>query len=252
MRASHEPDGQTPLTLAAVGCHAGTCTLLINRGARIEHTRSKDGFTPLMCAAVNGGTAACAVLILNGADVKARTSKNYDVLNTPLKLAFYKGHASVCTCILSHSMILPKRIPEKIKRSRSIIKTTLLCLNRRYPGFPRDIRFMIVCRDAELLDHLITVLVERVRSAKGFPSAFINIVAEALTQFTLQELTVMVKEVLRFVYIYQNNIRRLLSPNTLEENFARLIRENILARRLHTDSERVEPPEEDESSCIIL
>lgn len=86
-----ETNHDTALTLACVGGHASLATLLIKRGANIEH-RDKKGFTSLILAATGGHLEACRALIEAGCQVDAQADRTKD---TALSLACSGGRKDV-------------------------------------------------------------------------------------------------------------------------------------------------------------
>ena len=86
----------TALTLACAGGHEELVTLLINRGANIEH-RDKKGFTPLILAATAGHDKVCEILLDHNADIEAQSERTKD---TPLSLACSGGRYEVVEVLL--------------------------------------------------------------------------------------------------------------------------------------------------------
>lgn len=86
-----ETNHDTALTLACVGGHAALASLLIKRGADIEH-RDKKGFTPLILAATGGHLETCQILINAGCQIDAQADRTKD---TALSLACSGGRKDV-------------------------------------------------------------------------------------------------------------------------------------------------------------
>jgi len=87
----------TALTLACAGGHEELVTLLLSRGADIEH-RDKKGFTPLILAATAGHDKVVEILLNHGADIEAQSERTKD---TPLSLACSGGRYEVVEILLS-------------------------------------------------------------------------------------------------------------------------------------------------------
>merc|ERR1712142_88048 len=87
----------TALTLACAGGHEELVTLLLSRGADIEH-RDKKGFTPLILAATAGHDKVVEILLNHGADIEAQSERTKD---TPLSLACSGGRSEVVEILLS-------------------------------------------------------------------------------------------------------------------------------------------------------
>merc|ERR1711892_877764 len=87
----------TALTLACAGGHEELVTLLLSRGADIEH-RDKKGFTPLILAATAGHDKVVEILLNHGADIEAQSERTKD---TPLSLACSGGRYEVVVILLS-------------------------------------------------------------------------------------------------------------------------------------------------------
>lgn len=81
----------TALTLACVGGHTNLVSLLIKRGAHIEH-RDKKGFTPLILATTGGHLDICKLLVEANAQVDAQADRTKD---TALSLACSGGRKDV-------------------------------------------------------------------------------------------------------------------------------------------------------------
>ena len=87
----------TALTLACAGGHEELVSLLLNRGAEMEH-RDKKGFTPLMLASTAGHSNVVEILLNNGADMEAQSERTKD---TALSLACSSGRYEVVEILLS-------------------------------------------------------------------------------------------------------------------------------------------------------
>lgn len=81
----------TALTLACAGGHEELVTLLLHRGANIEH-RDKKGFTPLILAGTAGHGGVVEILLNNMAEIEAQSERTKD---TPLSLACSGGRYEV-------------------------------------------------------------------------------------------------------------------------------------------------------------
>ena len=71
----------TALTLACAGGHEELVTLLLSRGADIEH-RDKKGFTPLILAATAGHDKVVEILLNHGADIEAQSERTKDTVRS--------------------------------------------------------------------------------------------------------------------------------------------------------------------------
>lgn len=87
----------TALTLACAGGHEELVSLLLNRGAEMEH-RDKKGFTPLMLAATAGHANVVEIMLNNGSDMEAQSERTKD---TALSLACSSGRYEVVEILLS-------------------------------------------------------------------------------------------------------------------------------------------------------
>ncbi|XP_062379878.1 ankyrin repeat and KH domain-containing protein 1-like isoform X2 [Sardina pilchardus] len=94
--AHTESNHDTALTLACAGGHEELVSVLIARGANIEH-RDKKGFTPLILAATAGHVGVVEVLLVKGADIEAQSERTKD---TPLSLACSGGRQEVVELLL--------------------------------------------------------------------------------------------------------------------------------------------------------
>eukprot|EP00062_Callorhinchus_milii_P019689 gi/632974511/ref/XP_007903720.1/ PREDICTED: ankyrin repeat and KH domain-containing protein 1-like isoform X2 [Callorhinchus milii] len=92
-----ESNHDTALTLACAGGHEELVSVLIARGANIEH-RDKKGFTPLILAATAGHVGVVEILLDKGADIEAQSERTKD---TPLSLACSGGRQEVVELLLA-------------------------------------------------------------------------------------------------------------------------------------------------------
>jgi ankyrin repeat protein len=89
-----DPDGNTPLHVAADRDQAEAIRFLLSHGANINAT-NKLGMTPLMLAAKTGSLDAVKVLLKKGADTKRRDVRN----RTATDWARANGHYSIAVKI---------------------------------------------------------------------------------------------------------------------------------------------------------
>lgn len=94
--AHTESNHDTALTLACAGGHEELVSVLLARGANIEH-RDKKGFTPLILAATAGHVGVVEVLLDKGGDIEAQSERTKD---TPLSLACSGGRQEVVELLL--------------------------------------------------------------------------------------------------------------------------------------------------------
>ncbi|KAG5844227.1 hypothetical protein ANANG_G00160130 [Anguilla anguilla] len=94
--AHTESNHDTALTLACAGGHEELVSVLIARGANIEH-RDKKGFTPLILAATAGHVVVVEILLDKGGDIEAQSERTKD---TPLSLACSGGRQEVVELLL--------------------------------------------------------------------------------------------------------------------------------------------------------
>ncbi|XP_069508766.1 ankyrin repeat and KH domain-containing protein 1 isoform X2 [Ambystoma mexicanum] len=97
IEAHTESNHDTALTLACAGGHEELVSVLIARGANIEH-RDKKGFTPLILAATAGHVGVVEILLDKGGDIEAQSERTKD---TPLSLACSGGRQEVVDLLLA-------------------------------------------------------------------------------------------------------------------------------------------------------
>lgn len=89
-------DECTALVLAARNAHSGIMTMLINRGADINHG-GRYGYTPLMAAAAHGHHNIVKMLLKREVDVNSVTNLGA----TALTMAGKKGHSDIVDTLLA-------------------------------------------------------------------------------------------------------------------------------------------------------
>eukprot|EP00095_Tigriopus_kingsejongensis_P010708 maker-scaffold179_size282488-snap-gene-1.25 protein:Tk10708 transcript:maker-scaffold179_size282488-snap-gene-1.25-mRNA-1 annotation:"ankyrin repeat and kh domain-containing protein 1" len=99
LNSETDSNHDTALTLACAGGHEDLVTLLLRRGADIEH-RDKKGFTPLILAATAGHDKVVEILLLHSAAIEAQSERTKD---TPLSLACSGGRYEVVEILLSRN-----------------------------------------------------------------------------------------------------------------------------------------------------
>lgn len=97
LNSQTDSNHDTALTLACAGGHEELVSLLLSRGANIEH-RDKKGFTPLMLAATAGHAGVVEILLNHGADIEAQSERTKD---TALSLACSGGRIEVVDILLA-------------------------------------------------------------------------------------------------------------------------------------------------------
>ena len=91
-----DPQGYTPLTIAASRGYSCVVRILLDEGASVSFV-GRDGFTALHRSAMKGHVAVTKMLIGAGADLEAKDSPGGD---TPLLVAAYEGHFDVMRALI--------------------------------------------------------------------------------------------------------------------------------------------------------
>ena len=92
-----DPDGFTPLHLAARSGHANVVAVLLAKGADVNAT-DHIGETPLHLAANEGRQEIAEKLLAAGADVNAKGDNGW----TPMRVASYCRHRRVIFVLKQH------------------------------------------------------------------------------------------------------------------------------------------------------
>ena len=96
VNAQTDANHDTALTLASAGGHVELVSLLLARGADVEH-RDKKGFTSLILAAAGGHTHVVTMLLDHNADIEAQLESTRD---TAISLACSGGRYEVVEVLL--------------------------------------------------------------------------------------------------------------------------------------------------------
>ncbi|XP_054710914.1 ankyrin repeat domain-containing protein 17-like [Uloborus diversus] len=143
LNSQTDSNHDTALTLACAGGHEELVSLLLSRGADIEH-RDKKGFTPLMLAATAGHAGVVDILLNHGTEIEAQSERTkdtalslacsggrYEVVDillargankehrnvsdyTPLSLAASGGYVNIIKLLLSHGAEINSRTGSKL------------------------------------------------------------------------------------------------------------------------------------------
>ena len=95
---SQNPDGITPLHVAAAQNDLQLAELALKKGARVNVTMYERGSMPLHLAAWNNSAEVAALLLKHGAELEARNADG----KTPLHLACWQNAPAVAKVLLAH------------------------------------------------------------------------------------------------------------------------------------------------------
>lgn len=108
-------NGQTALCYAALNNKLDIISLLVSRGANVNHAAEVDGTTPLMYAAKNGGIDAVKTLLAQGAKIDAVDKIGANVLH----YAVMGGKKEVAEELI-------KRDPSLLKKTTNVGLTPII------------------------------------------------------------------------------------------------------------------------------
>lgn len=101
------PQGLTPLIIAAARAHTGIVSLLLQNGASVSSV-SDEGTTALHTGCMNGHRVVCQVLIKAGSNLEAKTFFGY----TCLHLSAENGHTEVIKLLIEAGESPDSRLPD--------------------------------------------------------------------------------------------------------------------------------------------
>lgn len=239
---AREKCGITALMYAAISSHESICKLLIASGAQIN-AKDNGGTSALTYATIRGHASTCKFLIDSGAQIDAKTNGGFSTLQQ----AVLYGNMTTIRTLISCLIFNPFLSENEFQISRQRIWTALCVFNRCCPTLPKDVRKLILCTESELKNDLYNsaacgvynnLKVEQTLNL-SFPVMRLlaqnhrlphpeKVVAKIKTRHSESIKPLMLEAML---VAPNDELRAILNPARLEENFGQAI-EQIIKTRL--------------------
>lgn len=233
-----DDDGLTPLAWAAMNGNEELCQLLLDHNAQTE-IKGKNNFKPLFVATCRGYSSIMKLLLDHGARIDARDAANQTVLAVSLRRYY------ALDTLLVFPIFNPFLSEQQFQISRQRIWTALCVFQRYCPELPKDMRKLILCSLPEL---------EKDMHNAGAFGIFKNTTAAQTPLVSLPIVRLLIKKgkldphktaltikahhfeclrplMLEAMLVAPNDeLRTMLNPARLEENFGEAIEQNIKKR----------------------
>jgi len=241
--------GETPLMCATHNSTDDICRLLLEHNAQVN-AQKHDGFTVLMHASSYfcGDLLVRKLLLAHGADLRIK-----DKLGSRTALSISIPFFNECRVLISDSRFYPHYSPDELRNAQQKTRTRLLIMKSLCPTLPREIKERILQLNSEVwqdacctplkmhtahydrailmpLPILHVFLNKALLKDKAFD--FEKMVT-LLAQYKMEQLTPLMlhahKKHLTREHPATRDLREILDPSLLEEQFGDEIRDNIRA-----------------------
>lgn len=258
--------GNTALLIAAYKGHRALCMILIDHGAQLNddlitagryenpeiiqllltlnaqiNTKTPENLTALMVAAYYSRESTCRLLIDYGADIKTKNDQGRTALGSGAR----NGTESTCRTLITYPTFNPSLSPEEFQISRKRIFTALCAFNRYCPQLPIEMCFRILCgyypelkqdflnsaacgihKNQHNKTPFLPLRVVRLLLQNGKLDA--DATVEAIKAHHIVSISPLMFEAIPHAQTSQ--MRALLNPDTLEQNFSWEIERTIRTR----------------------
>ena len=210
--------GMVPLHAPAGRGDVQLCALLLDNGAQVNSS-GDEGTTPLQVAAVYGYVDVGMLFIEREADVHRAN----DTGMTPLRFATVGGRTDFCRMILVASMLKPVIRAEEVAPLRKSLKTARLCLVKL--AVPRGVRNIILESHPDLVRDWSTILYYDLCRGHLLTSYEMAVLKRPIPLYTFEMLKPLMEVACGNARTVE--LKVLLDPEALEENFGKAITTNI-------------------------
>lgn len=238
-------DGHTALMEAAYASDAAHeeiltdyAKLLIDHGACVN-IQSYCGNTALLFAAMRKNTSLCELLLSHGADLSIKNHRD----DNPLKDAIGSGNRSMVVTFITHACFNPTRAAAELRESCDRIFTTLCIFKHLCPQLPKDLKAVIFAAEDNLWNDFCNCPSGlHARQPKRITKLPLPVIRSLLQNNKLNA-EIIVKMIKNHKYdcliplmadaqevASTQEVRDLLNPELLEQNFGQEIEQNIRRR----------------------
>lgn len=220
----------TALMYAAHCNQLVSCRLLLDEGANVNNRNTVDayGATALYESAETGKADICKLLLQYGADLGLCIKKPKEC---PLSAAARNHETLTCMYLIIYSKFNPHYTPQELQDWKKATLTFLLCIKRRYPELPRDLRKLI-------LGHNVTSMpLEILPTLIAHNALHLNSTVAMLKKHKLEQLKRLMRKIpedlsdrlneLWKTDAHYADIKSVVNPETCEQNFGILIEKKI-------------------------
>ncbi len=221
--------GMVALHIVAYRKHKKLCELLLDNGTPVD-VLAKGGMTPLaiVCRCCYRTTAdqngdICQLFLDRGTDPFCRDADD----RTPLWYSVLYGYAGLSKTLLGASMIKPATQEVVVALRKNFVGA--LCMLKRLK-FVKDMRNKILMSHPDLIKDRATILYYDLCNGHTLTSYELSLLMRTIPGYTFEMVKPLLIEELKGVE--DDEIKELLDPDMLEENFGETITPNISKKLL--------------------
>ncbi len=218
--------GMVALHAGAYMKHKEICELLLDKGTPVN-VAEEEGFIPLhlVCMGHDSSPYLCQFFLDREADLYCSSANGI----TPLCYAIDNRHSKVCKALVGASMLKPATQEEVTVLRKSFIPG--LWVLKQF-NVSKDMRNKILESDPDLLKDRVTILYYDLCNGHTLTSYELSLLMRTIPGYTFEMVKPLLQEELKDVENIDDEIKKLLDSDMLEENFGETITTNISKKLL--------------------